>query len=494
VFGGDLFDHGPGDLRLATALVDFKARFPDRVHLIAGNRDLNKLRLLTELDEHVLALPPSHPSAFFPYWQQPKYVTTLAQYLERRAKVARRVTKGAAAEYTALDFVPKSWRETGTKKQQQQDGRDLNRVERLRWILRHTMGAPDAFENRRHELGILGHARSNEEVEVSDMDVFRSFQGSVEQGGIVRDYMEQTQLMLILGDSMYVHGAIRDCNVGWVPPLLSSSSSSSSSSTSIHTDAFAWCRALNEWQRHQMRAWRVAGSNLTAEPFFKKWERLQDDAPAAEVGRHLPQDHPMRLRAGGCLMDYGVPGGAEGKAVVHSSWLDVEHRPDPAAVGSGRVSAMITNAGIARVVTGHVPHGDCPTMLRGGGGDGDDNDSFAVLMCDTTYCAGTPGDWHSRGDTAVEVLVESGEAVNPKRGKASSCRIHGMFVDGESFDFCVEDWAQEMGKAMPDGRYVGHPRPDTGEFALWLPGKPFPSNLELSAMPFAEVRRLLGIM
>ena len=42
--GGDLFDHKCGDLRNARALLDFKRRHPDRVHLLAGNRDLNKLR------------------------------------------------------------------------------------------------------------------------------------------------------------------------------------------------------------------------------------------------------------------------------------------------------------------------------------------------------------------------------------------------------------------------------------------------------------------
>ena len=202
----------------------------------------------------------------------------------------------------------------------------------------------------------------------------------------------------------------------------------------------------------------------------------------------MPRQHPMRLRAGGNLMDYGVPGGSQGRAVVHASWLDAEHHPDPAASGSSRVGTMLHHAGIARVVTGHVPHGDCPTVLRGGGSSSDDA-SFSVIMCDTTYCAGTPGDWHCRGESAVEVLVEND--ANVASEKKSSCRIHGVFVDGMPFDFRVEDWAQEIGRVLPDGRYVGHPRTDTGEFAVWFPGKPFPSNLEQSSLPFAQVRDLL---
>ncbi|CAJ1453795.1 unnamed protein product, partial [Effrenium voratum] len=49
VFGGDVFDKGTGDLRIAQQLVHFKQRYPERVHLLAGNRDVNKLRLPAEL-------------------------------------------------------------------------------------------------------------------------------------------------------------------------------------------------------------------------------------------------------------------------------------------------------------------------------------------------------------------------------------------------------------------------------------------------------------
>ena len=49
VYGGDTVDKGPGDIRLVRALVNLKRRYPDRVHLLVGNRDLNKLRLPSEL-------------------------------------------------------------------------------------------------------------------------------------------------------------------------------------------------------------------------------------------------------------------------------------------------------------------------------------------------------------------------------------------------------------------------------------------------------------
>jgi hypothetical protein len=49
VYGGDACDKGNGDIRLIRALVDLKHQYPDRVFLLVGNRDLNKLRLTAEL-------------------------------------------------------------------------------------------------------------------------------------------------------------------------------------------------------------------------------------------------------------------------------------------------------------------------------------------------------------------------------------------------------------------------------------------------------------
>mmetsp|Transcript_5783 Transcript_5783/g.14198 ORF Transcript_5783/g.14198 Transcript_5783/m.14198 type:complete len:101 (+) Transcript_5783:278-580(+) len=49
VYGGDAVDRGNGGERFVRLLVDLKLRYPSRVALIVGNRDLNKLRLTAEL-------------------------------------------------------------------------------------------------------------------------------------------------------------------------------------------------------------------------------------------------------------------------------------------------------------------------------------------------------------------------------------------------------------------------------------------------------------
>jgi hypothetical protein len=50
VFGGDAIDRGPAGRKIVATLLAAKLAQPDRVVLLAGNRDINKLRLARELD------------------------------------------------------------------------------------------------------------------------------------------------------------------------------------------------------------------------------------------------------------------------------------------------------------------------------------------------------------------------------------------------------------------------------------------------------------
>lgn len=59
VFGGDAIDRGPQGRRIVAALLDVKRRQPAQVVLLAGNRDINKLRLRRELNGFP---PPRTPS------------------------------------------------------------------------------------------------------------------------------------------------------------------------------------------------------------------------------------------------------------------------------------------------------------------------------------------------------------------------------------------------------------------------------------------------
>ncbi len=106
VFGGDAIDRGPHGRRIVDMLLAARRAYGDRVILLAGNRDLNKLRLVRELDG---AAPAGAPAA-------------------------------------------------------------ASRGELLRWILANTMGAPRAFDHRAEELRADGRAADDDAVAGSFLD------------------------------------------------------------------------------------------------------------------------------------------------------------------------------------------------------------------------------------------------------------------------------------------------------------------------------------
>ena len=112
VFGGDAIDRGAAGRRIVRAFLDVKRRQPEQVVLLAGNRDINKMRLVTEL----AGLPPT------------------SSPLELRAG---------------------------------------QRGPLLRWIFDNTMGARQAFRHRAEELEQEGRAHDDEAVAasyLSDLD------------------------------------------------------------------------------------------------------------------------------------------------------------------------------------------------------------------------------------------------------------------------------------------------------------------------------------
>ena len=223
-------DKGTGDIRFVRHMLQLKTAYPDRVHLIMGNRDCNKLRLHTELSEE--GMRATAEDASFPYWVPDK----------------DRVTPAAAckAEGGSLE----------------------SRADRLRWMLKHTMGADGAFDRRRAELALLGGAGPGE---ITDDAVVESYLASVREGGWMLGYLESGQLAYSYGKTLFVHGAVTPDNIGWVPGAAHPSASLP-----------LWVDELNAWAAGQVAEYRAA------------LQRPQ--------GAFSYTDRP-----GHGLMDYGVP-------------------------------------------------------------------------------------------------------------------------------------------------------------------------------------------
>ena len=197
VFGGDYGDRGPSTLRIYEMIRIAKEEHGDKVEVLLGNRDINKLRLIAELDP---ALPKGHVRRAWWDAKCPPYADWL----------------GAREDSSFL---------------------------RLEYILAKTMGAEGDAERRRDEVRTLRQPTTDE-------GVVASYQQSLMSGGDLHFILKHGKLAVLHDGVLYVHGGVTnpkyepDHCVGWVPGC----------DRRVHGVAH-WVDALNEWYRAAFEAW-----------------------------------------------------------------------------------------------------------------------------------------------------------------------------------------------------------------------------------------------
>lgn len=213
VYGGDSVDNGPDGIRIVDMLVDLKERYPDRVVLIMGNRDLNKLLIPSEMSPAGQAAG----QARFEKWLNFTYGKKGETLPPERVK--------------ALDTP----------------------ANRLRAALR---GAPKGFEYRQQELSKI------EGRPVSDEQVVADFMQEMQPGGRHHRLLELGQLSYLPTtngkNSLFVHGAVSDTSLGFVP-----------GNPKRFPDAQAWVDELNRWYRTNIQNWSKHPADLKGlDPFL----------------------------------------------------------------------------------------------------------------------------------------------------------------------------------------------------------------------------------
>ncbi len=202
VFGGDSIDKGEDDLRSTKWLVDLKKRYPDRVVLLAGNRDTLKIALPRLID--------------------PAYVHS-------------------------VPHLQKDWDTWLNGRPDVIDSPE----ERLRWALARRLGAPRAFELRRAGLAA---ERGTGLAAIPDSEILRSYLNELAPGGNLRFYLENSQLAYVRGNTLFVHGAVTKENFGLLPPEEARPEPERTGS------AKQWVRRLNKWHRENIELWTQTGS------------------------------------------------------------------------------------------------------------------------------------------------------------------------------------------------------------------------------------------
>ena len=195
-------------------------------------------------------------------------------------------------------------------------------------------------------------------------------------------------------------------------------------------DVHEWVDALNSWYHQQLAEWEAV----------PRW------------AGNDPSD--LRSRGGHALLNYAVPTG--GQSVVLSRHLRKDGMPQPPPEG---IAARLNAYGIRRVVVGHTPHGNCPTVIKTGRACGT-GPCLEVVMADTSYSNMKEPD--NRGAAVSDVVLRPD----------GSARVHGRLHDGVRVEY-------ELGPGVgPDDELIGLHQP--GEppadgpvrfVKAWLPDK-----------------------
>jgi len=472
IYGGDSVDKGPGDIRLCRALVSLKKRYPDRVHLLVGNRDLNKLTFSSELSDADMNRPVEEIKR--PFWDP-----NAKSYQEHLEEIQQKHASSGGGHY-ALD-------------------RFNTKAERLRWMLKHTLGCPDTFEFRREEVSILAqiygcyppiysdtHETSpihtdvsltnvvnGEAMEVTDEDVVRSFEYEINHPeGSLRQYLHHATIAVIIGNTIFVHGAIDRLTMKFVPskqskfdiptspPPTFDEPSVLASDGVMMNDVHEWVEALNEYLHHGLK-------DFENRPYWND-ERTSRGGEALLAIQNRPS--------------------MWGRSVICNSYADggvvatddaEEERKQALRVASEELNSLafegiasnvfdlvpanwLKQYGIKRIVVGHKPTGDCPAVLSSA------YTGVEVCSVDTSFARrrDISSDQKSnrfgknRGDAIALVEITGIDSHN------NCLEVSGTLADGSEYSnryplignsesITVKDLGdQNLGKRTSDGWWV----------------------------------------
>ncbi|KAG5486309.1 hypothetical protein CUR178_07620 [Leishmania enriettii] len=457
VYGGDAFDHG-SDITFGKALLDFKRRYPSRVHLLLGNRDVNKMAMYPRMACEVDGMAPDAAE---------DAVFTLPSPL-----------KGAVA--TAALTAPLRYRDFLLKRQQRHEAqqqesaghtvstqcgggvgsnRDALRADALsflQWALQYKLGGPNAFAHRRQELREMAAMTAEEGGaeaasllaagadaireggdSAEDAAVAASFFAAAQPGGVYHEYIRAGVLSVVLDGVLFTHGGVNGSNAGFVPSLNATSYAEQlnlgqwwlpevapqGAATALDTpsppSALGWLAALERFKASAFSDW----ANGTA---------LRGEALRAYVYPRSVAPHSIAV---GTVMNADGP----------------HHIPLT-------VAAYLLQSGIHTVCAGHQPVGDTPAIVRQPGG-------FTIIDADNSYCGRGNAlctRFNHRGAAVMELLFEhpddhdDDDAAPRNAATVPSLTVHGYRANGAPFEFDLySDW--RVGRYVGDGWWVRLP-------------------------------------
>lgn len=388
VFGGDMFDKGPGDIRISRLFIDLKLRHWDRVFLIIGNRDANKFRLPAELsdfdvEERNLDEIPAIPCV--------DCFTPPAQFLKEQN-------------------LPNT------------------KASRLKWLLRDTFGSPLAFEFRREELSTIKKIKLDD---VTDEDVVESFLASLDprrpQECFVLDYLRVAQLGLIINDVLIVHGGVLEEGIGFVPNGKEFRYFARETGEAVY-------KTIAEIPGGYLKG------EFTAEQWLEELTRFKNDAVDDFVKNPFWRMQEGVYRRGGeALAAYqNTPATLGTGCVVPTFYETDETKPSRPVVFTNEMLRFYKRSRVNWIMVGHKPVSTCPLVIdvessnKASGYVAKEKHPLKIIMADTSFSdlSKMKTYKHARGDATheIELFMSDNRTVN-------YVQIHGVLPDLKKYNF-----------------------------------------------------------
>ena len=254
VCGGDMWDKGGSDLYVTRQLLSLQKRYGrHRVQFILGNRDINKMRILQELGvdskmnhsnssssssngdnngRNAFVHDGNSDNESLPvhggvYWLHGSGLTGDTELIAKGKDLLLQNNNNhnipMEEENVNDDLIPEEYVKAMVP--------SASAADRLRWMLKGTMGSPDAFELRRNELiqekkfkiqyekrkqNQHHHQQQQQQnetddthkIHVSDEEVVQSYKSSTHPLGVMGQYLRNGHLALQIGKVMFLHGSL----------------------------------------------------------------------------------------------------------------------------------------------------------------------------------------------------------------------------------------------------------------------------------------------
>eukprot|EP00924_Labyrinthula_sp_SR-Ha-C_P008104 snap_masked-scaffold_11-processed-gene-3.17-mRNA-1 protein AED:0.41 eAED:0.41 QI:0/-1/0/1/-1/1/1/0/555 len=363
VYGGDAFDKGPNDIRVGTTLVKLKMQYPNRVTLIIGNRDANKLRILSEATQ--LEKKPSMVPIIGAVNCTVSYQTFLDRLIEKEQPTLSEKEKRLA--------ILKAH----------------SKVNKLKWMLAHTLGSPGAFEFRREELQTITKGP------VTDEEVWKSYIDSVDpkllsidplqvrrnqlvsfSGPFVLQYLLLGQIGVQINDALFVHGGFNRDTFKFVP----------TSKTFRYFDRFTGDIAYSKFEEVPIKK---VHDDLSVFDWLDYMEQFRRESLQTYIENpywHLDEAQQVWLRGGDALAAYQSTPATFGRSAVVTSFLDGKGKLTDAVTDNSLFNYLYKqDHGVHLVVVGHKPVGVAPMLFSSHLHDFKNQARLRFCMGDTSY-------------------------------------------------------------------------------------------------------------